>query len=59
MPRGKKETIEKFKIVLPSLDIQKEVVAKLRKFDEQIEMAKLQIANASSMKQAILDKYLK
>lgn len=59
MPRGKKETIEKYEITLPSLEIQKEVVKKLQKMDEQIKEANLQIANASSAKQAILDKYLK
>lgn len=59
MPRGKKETIEKYEITLPSLEIQKEVVKKLRKLDEKIKEANQQIANASSAKQAILDKYLK
>lgn len=59
MPRGKKETIEKYEITLPSLEIQKEVVKKLQKLDEQIKEANQQIANASSAKQAILDKYLK
>lgn len=34
MPRGKKETIEKFEIILPSLDKQKEVVEKMSKIDE-------------------------
>lgn len=59
MPRGKKETIEKFEIILPSLDKQKEVVEKLSKIDEEISKAKQYVANASSAKQAILDKYLK
>ena len=59
MPRGKKETIEKYEITLPSVEIQKEVVKKLQKLDEQIKEANQQIANASSAKQAILDKYLK
>lgn len=59
MPRGKKETIEKFEIILPSLDKQKEVVEKMSKIDEEISKAKLYVANAYSAKQAILDKYLK
>lgn len=59
MPRGKKETIEKFEIILPSLDKQKEVVEKMSKIDEEISKAKQYVANASSAKQAILDKYLK
>jgi len=44
---------------VPSLEIQKKVVKKLQKLDEQIKEANQQIANASSAKQAILDKYLK
>ena len=59
MPRGKKETIEKFEIILPSLDKQKEVVEKMSKIDEEISKAKQYVANASSAKQTILDKYLK
>ena len=59
MPRGKKETIEKFEIILPSLDKQKEVVEKMSKIDEKISKAKQYVANAYSAKQAILDKYLK
>lgn len=59
MPRGKKETIEKFEIILPSLDKQKEVVEKMSKIDEEISKAKQYVAKASSAKQAILDKYLK
>ena len=59
MPRGKKETIEIFEIILPSLDKQKEVVEKMSKIDEEISKAKQYVANASSAKQAILDKYLK
>lgn len=59
MPRGKKETIEKFEIVLPSLEVQREIVEKLRKYDAEIANAKQQIASAPSRKQAILDKYLK
>ena len=58
MPRGKKETIEKFEIILPSLDKQKEVVEKMSKIDEEISKAKQYVANAYSAKQAILDKYL-
>lgn len=59
MPRGKKETIEKFEIILPSLDKQKEVVEKMSKIDEEISKAKQYVANAYSAKQVILDKYLK
>ena len=51
--------IEKFEIILPSLDKQKEVVEKMSKIDEEISKAKQYVANAYSAKQAILDKYLK
>ena len=59
MPRGKKETIEKFEIILPSLDKQKEVVEKMSKIDEEISKAKQYVANAYSAKQAILDQYIR
>ena len=59
MPRGKKETIEKFEIVLPSLEVQKEIVERLRKYDSEIANANELISSAPSRKQAILDKYLK
>ncbi|WP_418325580.1 restriction endonuclease subunit S [Segatella sp.] len=51
--------MEKFEIILPSLDKQKEVVEKMSKIDEEISKAKQYVANAYSAKQAILDKYLK
>ncbi len=57
--RASTERIKSLSLQVPSLNTQKEVVEKLRKFDEKIEEAKQQIASAASRKQAILDKYLK
>ena len=57
--RASTERIKALTLKVPSVEIQKEVVKKLQKLDEQIKEANQQIANASSAKQAILDKYLK
>lgn len=57
--RASTERIKALTLKVPSVEIQKEVVKKLRKLDEKIKEANQQIANASSAKQAILDKYLK
>ena len=57
--RASTERIRSLIIQVPSIEVQKEVVEKLSKIDEEISKAKLYVANASSAKQAILDKYLK
>lgn len=57
--RASTERIRSLIIQVPSIEDQKEVVEKLSKIDEEISKAKLYVANASSAKQAILDKYLK
>ena len=57
--RASTERIKSLSLQVPSLEVQKEVVEKLRKYDAEIANAKQQIASAPSRKQAILDKYLK
>ena len=57
--RASTERIRSLSLQVPSLEVQKEVVEKLRKYDAEIANAKQQIASAPSRKQAILDKYLK
>lgn len=57
--RASTERIRSLIIQVPSIEVQKEVVEKLSKIDEEISKAKQYVANASSAKQAILDKYLK
>lgn len=57
--RASTERIRSLIIQVPSIEVQKEVVEKMIKIDEEISKAKQYVANASSAKQAILDKYLK
>lgn len=57
--RASTERIRSLIIQVPSIEVQKEVVEKLSKIDEEISKAKQYVANASSAKQTILDKYLK
>lgn len=59
MPRGRKETIEKYEIRLPK-DIvqQRELAMKFKKLDDEITNLKKRIESTPSRKQAILDKYL-
>ena len=59
MPRGNKEEIPNYTIILPSLDQQAILVSKIRQYEESISNARLSIASCPSRKQAILDKYLK
>lgn len=59
MPRGRKETIEKYEIRIPN-DIaqQRELAMKFKKLDDEIAGLKKRIEAIPSQKQAILDKYL-
>lgn len=59
MPRGNKEEIPNYTIILPSLDQQAILVSEIRQYEESISNARLSIASCPSRKQAILDKYLK
>lgn len=59
MPRGKKETIVKYRIVLPSIEEQERVVNQMATYDEEINSLKSRMSETDANKQAILDKYLK
>lgn len=59
MPRGKKETIIKYRIPLTSLTEQENIVERIKDFSEQIDAIKGRMSECDSRKQAILDKYLK
>lgn len=59
MPRGKKETIERFQIVLPDMDEQKRIVAEVSAIDKEIRQMRTRMQESAANKQAILDKYLK
>lgn len=59
MPRGRKETIEKYEISLPNdITLQRELAMKFKKLDDEITSLKKRIEAIPSQKQAILDKYL-
>ena len=59
MPRGRKETIEKYEIRLPNdITLQREFAMKFKKLDDEIASLKKRIETIPSQKQAILDKYL-
>lgn len=53
-----KTMLEDFKIPLPSLDIQKEIVAEIETLETKIAEAKSVIESAQAKKEAILKKYL-
>lgn len=50
--------IKNYKIPLPTLEIQKDIVAKIAKIEEKISKSKAIVDNASSKKQDVLRKYL-
>ena len=58
MPRGNKGDIMKYKIPMPHIDEQKRIVSQIEVLELEITKARTLIENASSEKQAILDKYL-
>lgn len=59
MPRGRKETIEKFEIILPEdMEAQQNIAAKFMAFDTEITNLRKEQAKISSKRQAVLDKYL-
>ena len=58
MPRGNKDDIMKYKIPMPNIDEQKRIVAQIEVLESEITKARTLIENATSEKQAILDKYL-
>ena len=54
----KKLLTMQFKIPVPTLDEQNAIVAKIEKFEQQIDAAQKILDSAFARKQAILDKYL-
>lgn len=59
MPRGKKETIERFQFVLPNMNEQQQIVAQVSALDKEIKQLRTRMQECAANKQAILDKYLK
>ena len=58
MPRGDKNVTMEYPLFVPSLDEQNAIVAKIEKFEQQIDAAQKILDSAFACKQAILDKYL-
>ena len=59
MPRGKKETIERFQFVLPDKDEQQRIISEMSAMDNDIKKLYIRMQECAANKQAILDKYLK
>lgn len=58
MPRGNKDDIQKYRIPIPPIEEQKRIVSQIEDLEQEITKARNLIENATSKKQAILDKYL-
>lgn len=54
-----KEIIENISILVPSLDTQKAIIKEIDSLEEKIKSSQAYLHNSSSLKQDILDKYLK
>ncbi len=59
MPRGNKDGIIQYRIILPNMEEQRKVANKISHYDELIADAKDIMAGCELRKQAIFDKYLK
>lgn len=57
--RASTQRIKSLQINVPAIDKQKEIVAEIASFDEEIQSLKSRMSQCSANKQAILDKYLK
>ena len=58
MPRGKRDNIIRFSILLPSLDEQKDIVLKIQKIEEEIAALKNIYDGAAARKEAVLRREL-
>ena len=58
MPRGDKENILKYKLIIPSIEEQQKIVAEIEVLEKEITKAQQIIDNAPALKAAILKKYL-
>lgn len=59
MPRGNKDEILNYKIVLPSIQQQVAILQEIHSYESKIAEARAVMDTCASRKQAILDKYLK
>lgn len=51
--------IKPYKIIVPELNVQKDIVAKVSNYENEIKSAKAVLSECNARKQAILDKFLK
>ena len=58
MPRGNKDGIIKYRIILPEMEVQKSIADEIEKYDLLILDAKGFMESCSTRKKAIIDKYL-
>ena len=58
MPRGNKDGIIKYRIILPEMEVQKSIADEIAKYDLLILDAKGFMESCSTRKKAIIDKYL-
>ena len=58
MPRGNRDDIQQYRIPIPPIEEQKRIVSQIEDLEQEITKARNLIENATSKKQAILDKYL-
>lgn len=59
MPRGKKVVMERYKIAVPSFDIQQQIIEDIDSCEAETNRAKEVIESGAARRQDILDKYLK
>lgn len=59
MPRGDKNTIPDYKIPVPPLAEQQQIVAQISALEEKIAAAKRVMAECPHKKQEVLDKWLR
>ena len=52
------EVIKNFKIIIPSIEVQKEIVSQIEKLETKITKAKTIIEGASKRKESVLREYL-
>ena len=58
MPRGDKQHILDYKIILPSLDKQQKIVSEIEKIEKQIEILEQELSEIPSKKVEVLHKHL-
>jgi len=59
MPRGNKDGIIQYRIILPNMEEQRKIANEISHYDDLIAEAKVIMSGCDLRKQAVLDKYLK